>query len=79
MVRSGISVQKSLKNVTFILKLGKSGKIEIFFLNLKIVLQIIYREFDRGINGEFRNDFVGRSRDLLKILVLLKRIWKIDL
>ena len=39
---------------------------------------LILWEFDRGIDGEFQNDVTGRSRDLLIILVLLKKNRKID-
>ena len=44
----------------------------------KVTALLILWEFDRGIDGEFYNDVTGRSRDLLIILVLLKKIRKID-
>ena len=44
----------------------------------KVTTLLILWEFDRGIDGEFHNDVIGRSRDTLKILVLLKKIRKID-
>ena len=44
----------------------------------KVTTLLILWEFDRGIDGEFNNDVIGRSRDLLTILVLLKKIRKID-
>ena len=44
----------------------------------KVTAFLILWEFDRGIDGEFHNDVTGRSRDLLIILVLLKKIRKID-
>ena len=45
----------------------------------KVTALLILWEFDREIDGEFHNDVTGRSRDLLIILVLLKKIRKIDL
>ena len=39
---------------------------------------LILWEFDHRIDGEFHNDVIGRSRDLLIILVLLKNTRKID-
>ena len=44
----------------------------------KVTVLFILWEFDRGIDGEFHNDIIGRSRDLLIMLVLLKKIRKID-
>ena len=35
----------------------------------KVTALLILWEFDRGITGKFHNDVIGRSRDLLKILV----------
>ena len=35
-------------------------------------------KFDREIDGEFHNDVMERSRDLLIILVLLRKTRKID-
>ena len=43
-----------------------------------ITALLILWEFDREIDGEFFNDVIGRSRDLLIILVLLKKVRKID-
>ena len=37
---------------------------------------LILWEFVRRIDGEFHNDVTGRSRDLLIILVLLKKLEK---
>ena len=45
----------------------------------KVTAFLILWEFDRGIDGEFHNDGIGRSRDLLINLDLLKKIRKIDL
>ena len=44
----------------------------------KVTALLILWEFDRRIDIEFHNDVIRRSRDLLKILVLLKKIRKID-
>ena len=44
----------------------------------KVTALLILLEFDRGIDGEFNNDVIWRSREFLKILVLLKKIRKID-
>ena len=44
----------------------------------KVTALLILWEFDRGIDGKFHNDVIGRSRDLLIILVLLKNTRKID-
>ena len=45
-------------------------KINIGLTSLKLIL--ILWGFDRRIDGKFYNDVIGRSRDFLKILVLLK-------
>ena len=44
----------------------------------KVTALLILRKFDRGIDGEIRNDVIGRSRDLLIISILLKKDRKID-
>lgn len=44
----------------------------------KVTALLILWEFDRRIDIEFHNDVIRRPRDLLKILVLLKKIKKID-
>ena len=44
----------------------------------KVTAFFILCEFHRGIDGEFHNDVIGRSRDLLINLDLLKKIRKID-
>ena len=43
----------------------------------KVTALLILWEFDHRIDGEFHNDIIGRSRDLLKILALLKKKRKI--
>ena len=43
----------------------------------KVTAFLILWEFDRGFDGEF-HDVIGRSRDLLMNLDLLKKIRKID-
>ena len=53
--------------------LGKIPYISVFD---KVTALLILWEFDRRIDGEFYNDVVGRSRDLLIILVLLKKLGK---
>ena len=45
----------------------------------KVTAVLILLEFDREIDGEFHNDVIGRSRDLLIILDFLKKIRKMDL
>ena len=45
----------------------------------KVKALLILWEYDREIDGEFHNEVIGRSRDLLIILVLLKKNRKIDL
>ena len=42
----------------------------------KVTAILIFWEFDRRIDIEFHNDVIGRSRNLLKILVLLKKLGK---
>ena len=42
----------------------------------KVTVLFILWEFDRGIHGEFHNDIIGRSRDLLMNLDLLKKLGK---
>ena len=42
----------------------------------KVTAFLIVWESDRKIDGKFYNDVIGRSRDLLKILVLLKKTGK---
>ena len=42
----------------------------------KVTALLISWEFDRKIDGEFHNDVIRRSRDLLIILVLLKKLGK---
>ena len=44
----------------------------------KVTALLILWEFDHRIDGEFHNDVIGRSRDLLRIFYLLKRASKID-
>ena len=44
----------------------------------KVTALLILWDFDRGIDGEIHNGIIRRSRDLLMILVLLKKIRKID-
>ena len=44
----------------------------------KVTALLILWDFDREIDGEIHNDVIGRSRDLLIILVLLKNTRKID-
>ena len=44
----------------------------------KVTALLILWDFDRGNDGEIHNDVIGRSCDLLIILVLLNIIWKID-
>ena len=44
----------------------------------KVTALLILWDFDRGIDGEIHNDVIGRSRDLLMILVLLEKTRKID-
>ena len=39
----------------------------------KVAALLILWEFDRGIDGEYNYDVTGRSRDLLIVLVLLKK------
>ena len=42
----------------------------------KVTALLILWQFDREIDAEFHNDVTGRSRDLLIILVLLKKLEK---
>ena len=44
----------------------------------KVTALLILWEFDRGIDGEFYNDVIERSRDFLMILFFLKKFRKID-
>ena len=44
----------------------------------KVTALLILWDFDRGIDGGIHNDVIRRSRDLLMILVLLKKMRKID-
>ena len=39
----------------------------------KVTTLFILREFDRRIDGELHDDVIGRPRDLLTILILLKK------
>ena len=43
---------------------------------VKVSAFLLLLEFDRGIDGEIYNDVIGRSRALLTILILLKKIGK---
>ena len=42
----------------------------------KVTELLILWEFDHEIDGEFHNDVIRRSRDLLIILVLIKKLGK---
>ena len=44
----------------------------------KVTAFLISWEFDRGIDGKFHNDVIGRSRDSLINLDLLKKIREIE-
>ena len=44
----------------------------------KVTAILILWEFDHGIDGEIKNDFIERAHDLLTNLDLLKKIRKID-
>ena len=44
----------------------------------KVTALLIFYEFDRKIDGKFHNKDIVRPRDLFKMLVLLKKIRKID-
>ena len=44
----------------------------------KVTALLILLDFDHEIDGEIYNDVIGRSRDLLIILVLLKKVREID-
>ena len=44
----------------------------------KVTALLILWEFDRRIDGEFHNDVIGWSRDLLIIFVVVEKTRKID-
>ena len=44
----------------------------------KVTALLILWDFDHEIDGKIHNDVIGRSRDLLIILILLKKVSKID-